>query len=363
MVEVGLGGRLDATNVLPHPRAAAITRIALTATPDRLGTTLVEIAREKAGIAKVGMDIVLGDVPPEVRAAIDEEVLARGATTSTAEDVEEALARGPRGRAPAAQRTDRGAARAADRVVDGGHRGGARGRTVAPGGSSASTTCCSTQRITPTAPRRSLGTSAVCRSHRTAWPSCSEPSPRRTGRGCWTPSPPLAPPRAGSTSPPSGVSRPALDPSQASSRHAGSPAPSIEGRPRARAQAGRPRLSSWPARSSSSVPRARAPVRSTDGPSGGALIRLQASGCRVQKKRPLPRKARARRLWPRALSGTRSPRPHAELFDVVSKVQMNEVDKQLTTRRRKSSRSVRLQGHRDVARQDSGGHHDPVEQR
>jgi dihydrofolate synthase/folylpolyglutamate synthase len=86
VVEVGLGGRLDATNVIPSPRAAAITRIALDHT-DRLGKTLVEIAREKAGIAKPGLGIVLGEMPPDVRAAVDEIALAHGATTSTAEDV------------------------------------------------------------------------------------------------------------------------------------------------------------------------------------------------------------------------------------------------------------------------------------
>ena len=43
VLEVGLGGRLDATNVIPTPRAAGVTRIALDHT-DRLGTTLVEIA-------------------------------------------------------------------------------------------------------------------------------------------------------------------------------------------------------------------------------------------------------------------------------------------------------------------------------
>ncbi len=59
IVEVGIGGRLDATNVIPKPRAAAITRIALDHT-DRLGSTLVEIAREKAGIAKPGLEIALG---------------------------------------------------------------------------------------------------------------------------------------------------------------------------------------------------------------------------------------------------------------------------------------------------------------
>jgi dihydrofolate synthase/folylpolyglutamate synthase len=83
VVEVGLGGRLDATNVLPSPRAAAITRIALDHT-DRLGPTLPDIAREKAGIAKPGLDLVLGPMAPEVRAAIDEVARAHGATTSDA---------------------------------------------------------------------------------------------------------------------------------------------------------------------------------------------------------------------------------------------------------------------------------------
>ncbi len=53
-------GRLDATNVLPLPRAAAITRIALDHAPIGSGPTLVDIAREKAGIAKAGLDLVLG---------------------------------------------------------------------------------------------------------------------------------------------------------------------------------------------------------------------------------------------------------------------------------------------------------------
>ena len=82
VIEVGIGGRLDATNVIPTPQAAAITRIALDHT-DRLGPTLVDIAREKAGIAKPGLDIVLSPMPPEVRAAIDEVAHRVGATTST----------------------------------------------------------------------------------------------------------------------------------------------------------------------------------------------------------------------------------------------------------------------------------------
>jgi dihydrofolate synthase/folylpolyglutamate synthase len=86
VLEVGIGGRLDATNVIPAPRAAAITRIALDHT-DRLGPTLADIAREKAGIAKPGVEIVLGAMAPEVRAVIDEVARANGATTSVAAGV------------------------------------------------------------------------------------------------------------------------------------------------------------------------------------------------------------------------------------------------------------------------------------
>jgi dihydrofolate synthase/folylpolyglutamate synthase len=71
VVEVGLGGRLDATNVLQAPRATAITRIALDHT-DRLGTDVAAIAREKAGILKRGVPVVVGPLDPvslaEVRA-------------------------------------------------------------------------------------------------------------------------------------------------------------------------------------------------------------------------------------------------------------------------------------------------------
>ena len=85
VIEVGLGGRLDATNVLEKPVAAAITRIALDHT-ELLGSTLEEIAREKAAIAKPGLDLVLGPCSDSVRAAIDEVARAAGATTSAAED-------------------------------------------------------------------------------------------------------------------------------------------------------------------------------------------------------------------------------------------------------------------------------------
>jgi dihydrofolate synthase/folylpolyglutamate synthase len=88
ILEVGLGGRLDATNVVPTPRAAAITRIAFDHM-DRLGTTLEAIAREKAGIAKPGLEILLGPLAPEARVAIEDVARAAGATTrSVPEDTE-----------------------------------------------------------------------------------------------------------------------------------------------------------------------------------------------------------------------------------------------------------------------------------
>ncbi len=86
ILEVGLGGRLDATNVVADVRVAAITGIALDHM-DRLGPTLVDIAREKAGIAKPGLDLVLGPMTPEVQRAIDETAHERGATTSSIDAV------------------------------------------------------------------------------------------------------------------------------------------------------------------------------------------------------------------------------------------------------------------------------------
>jgi dihydrofolate synthase/folylpolyglutamate synthase len=80
VLEVGLGGRLDATNVCA-PSATAITSIGLD--HERvLGPTLRAIALEKAGIAKPGVPLVVGPVPPEARAAIEEVALRVGAPLS-----------------------------------------------------------------------------------------------------------------------------------------------------------------------------------------------------------------------------------------------------------------------------------------
>ena len=70
VVEVGLGGRFDATNVLT-PAITAITSIAFDH-EKHLGHTLSEIAFEKAGIAKRGVPLVVGRLPPEAAARIAE---------------------------------------------------------------------------------------------------------------------------------------------------------------------------------------------------------------------------------------------------------------------------------------------------
>jgi len=68
-VEVGLGGRLDATNVV-HPIATAITSIALDHQP-HLGSTIADIAVEKAGIIKPGVPVVVGSLDAEALAPIE----------------------------------------------------------------------------------------------------------------------------------------------------------------------------------------------------------------------------------------------------------------------------------------------------
>jgi dihydrofolate synthase / folylpolyglutamate synthase len=70
VVEVGLGGRFDATNVLA-PAITAITSIAFDH-ERHLGHTLAEIAFEKAGIAKRGVPLVVGRLPREAAARISQ---------------------------------------------------------------------------------------------------------------------------------------------------------------------------------------------------------------------------------------------------------------------------------------------------
>ncbi|UCE91734.1 MAG: bifunctional folylpolyglutamate synthase/dihydrofolate synthase [Methanobacteriota archaeon] len=75
VVEVGMGGRLDATNVI-SPDVTAITRIGREHTA-YLGRAVKEIAREKAGIIKPGVPVIVGDKNPEARAVISRTCAAK----------------------------------------------------------------------------------------------------------------------------------------------------------------------------------------------------------------------------------------------------------------------------------------------
>lgn len=72
VIETGLGGRIDATNVVEHPVAAAITSISLEHT-QFLGDSLPQIAREKAGIFKTGTPALVGVNPLEVTEVLVQE--------------------------------------------------------------------------------------------------------------------------------------------------------------------------------------------------------------------------------------------------------------------------------------------------
>jgi dihydrofolate synthase / folylpolyglutamate synthase len=77
VIEVGLGGRFDATNVIT-PVAGAITTIGFDH-QQHLGTTLAEIAFEKAGIIKPGMTVVAGDLAPSAIEVVRRAAAERGA--------------------------------------------------------------------------------------------------------------------------------------------------------------------------------------------------------------------------------------------------------------------------------------------
>ncbi|HYW18848.1 MAG TPA: folylpolyglutamate synthase/dihydrofolate synthase family protein [Nodularia sp. (in: cyanobacteria)] len=69
VVEVGLGGRLDATNVCDQPLVTIITSISREHW-QQLGPTVADIAREKAGIIKPGCPVVVGQLPPEAQKVV-----------------------------------------------------------------------------------------------------------------------------------------------------------------------------------------------------------------------------------------------------------------------------------------------------
>lgn len=84
VIEVGMGGRLDSTNIIT-PEACVITNIS----PDHmqfLGSTLPAIAREKAGIMKQGVPVVVGEAEGEIRRVFEERAAEVGAPVVFAQD-------------------------------------------------------------------------------------------------------------------------------------------------------------------------------------------------------------------------------------------------------------------------------------
>lgn len=78
VIETGLGGRLDATNVV-RPAVSVITSIGMDHT-EYLGGTVEEIAREKAGIFKAGAAAAIGDSEPGIAAMLRERAITAGAS-------------------------------------------------------------------------------------------------------------------------------------------------------------------------------------------------------------------------------------------------------------------------------------------
>ena len=90
IIEVGLGGRLDCTNIIT-PELCIITNISLDHT-QFLGSTLQEIASEKAGIIKSGIPVVIGETTPETKEVFANKAKECNAPITFAE--EEALLTG-----------------------------------------------------------------------------------------------------------------------------------------------------------------------------------------------------------------------------------------------------------------------------
>ena len=75
VIEVGLGGRLDATNVCANPLATVIVSIDMEHW-QQLGDTIAKIAGEKAGILKANCPAIIGTLPPDAIAVVAERIAA-----------------------------------------------------------------------------------------------------------------------------------------------------------------------------------------------------------------------------------------------------------------------------------------------
>ncbi len=81
VIEVGLGGRLDATNVCDNPLASIITSISLEHW-QQLGDTIAKITWEKAGILKPNCPAIIGTLPPDAVAVVTERISALNCPTT-----------------------------------------------------------------------------------------------------------------------------------------------------------------------------------------------------------------------------------------------------------------------------------------
>lgn len=77
VIEVGLGGRLDATNVCTSPLVTIITSLSREHW-QILGPTIADIAREKAGILKTGTPAIIGQLPSEAKAVVEQRIKELG---------------------------------------------------------------------------------------------------------------------------------------------------------------------------------------------------------------------------------------------------------------------------------------------
>ncbi|WP_343534153.1 folylpolyglutamate synthase/dihydrofolate synthase family protein [Pedobacter sp.] len=84
IIEVGLGGRLDSTNII-HPDLSVITNISLDHT-NMLGNTFAEIAFEKAGIIKQNTPVIIGERHPETDFVFEQKAKEQNANLTFAED-------------------------------------------------------------------------------------------------------------------------------------------------------------------------------------------------------------------------------------------------------------------------------------
>ena len=95
VIEVGLGGRLDCTNIIT-PTLSVITNIGMDHT-QLLGNSLEQIAMEKAGIIKKGVPVVIGETTPETRVVFDAMAAEANAPITYAEDHQEVRSYEPTG--------------------------------------------------------------------------------------------------------------------------------------------------------------------------------------------------------------------------------------------------------------------------